>query len=91
MAQTVEQVFWLIVIAVCVIVGLGGGIFAVWNLWDSATNDRPEERKKGITVLIITVVSLVLILGVSGIMWSTLSGYLTSLPTTDPTTHLRLS
>lgn len=86
MATAIKEIYWLLVTAVAVIVGLGGGIFSAYNFWDAQTNDRPEEKKKGITTLIVTVVSLILIIAIATIMWNVLQGYVTDLPNTIPTT-----
>lgn len=50
------------------IIGGAGVLFGAWQLWDGFTNDQPESKKKGITVLIVTAVVLGLLLTAKGIM-----------------------
>ena len=81
MKEAIGQMYWIIIAAVCIIIGLAGGIFSAYNFWDSFTNDRPEEKKKGVTGIIVTVVALLLVLAIGGIMWGVMQGYINGIPT----------
>lgn len=81
MKDAVGQIYWVIVAGVCIIVGLVGGLSSGFNFWDNFTNDHPEEKKKGIHGLVVTVVALVMILAVSGIIWGVMQGFLNKIPT----------
>lgn len=80
MLEAISQIYWVVIIGIVVVIGLAGGIYAGFNFWDSFTNDRPEEKKKAVTALIVTVVALVLILAIGGIMWGLMQDYLNQLP-----------
>lgn len=66
----IKQIFDLIAWAVVAIIGAGGLFYGVFALWDGFTNDQPESKKKGITVLLVTVISVVVLIVAKTIIWN---------------------
>ena len=46
----VNLVFWLLEI----VIGGGGVLWGAYQLWESFTADQPENKKKGVQVLLVT-------------------------------------
>lgn len=67
---SLKQIFDLITWAVIAIIAGGGVIFGIYSLWDGFTNDQPESKKKGIIILLVTVVALAVLLAAKVIIWN---------------------
>ncbi len=73
-----KQIFDLIVWAVIAIIAGGGLIFGIYSLWDGFTNDQPESKKKGIIILIVTVVALAVLITAKVIIWNMITANIPS-------------
>ncbi len=73
MSGNLQTIFNMIVGAVIAIIGGGGFIFGGYSLWDGFTNDQPEAKKKGATVLIITLVICIFMFAARSVIWGLIS------------------
>lgn len=76
MEGNLHTIFNMIVGAVIAIIGGGGFIFGGYCLWDGFTNDQPEAKKKGATVLIITLVICIFMFAARETIWGLVSNAL---------------
>lgn len=56
MSGQATQLLNIIMTAVQTVIAIGGLLYGGYQLWDGFTNDQPQEKKKGITIFIVTVV-----------------------------------
>lgn len=68
--SSVEQIFNLIAWAVIAIIASAGLFYGIYALWDGFTNDQPEGKKKGFTVLLVTVIAIVVLIVAKTIIWN---------------------
>ncbi len=66
----IKQMFDLIAWAVVAIIAAGGLFYGVYSLWDGFTNDQLEARKKGLVVLLVTVIAVVVLIVAKVIIWN---------------------
>ena len=76
MAGNLESIFNMIVGAVIAFIAAGGFIFGGYTLWDGFTNDQPESKKKGATVMIITLVVCIFMFAAKSVIWGLVSSNL---------------
>ena len=78
MTQMINDLFWLIIHGIAVLIGLAGVIWGGYELFLGFTGDRPDDRRKGLFILLGMVVAIALIYGAGNIIWNgfkdTLSG-----------------
>lgn len=69
-----KALFDLLYSVIIGIIGMAGVLYGGYSIWDGFTNDQPESKKKGITIILVTVFVIIflfaaknLILGMVGI------------------------
>lgn len=69
-----KALFDLLYSVIIGIIGMAGVLYDGYSIWDGFTNDQPESKKKGITIILVTVFVIIflfaaknLILGMVGI------------------------
>ena len=69
-----KALFDLLYSVIIGIIGMAGVLYVGYSIWDGFTNDQPESKKKGITIILVTVFVIIflfaaknLILGMVGI------------------------
>lgn len=61
MDANVSQLLDLILNAITLIILIAGLLYGAYQLWNGFTDDQPQAKKHGLTILIVTVVVVVLI------------------------------
>ncbi|MGN0557605.1 MAG: hypothetical protein ACI4IV_07150 [Acutalibacteraceae bacterium] len=74
----IQPIYNLVFFVVYAIVGFAGVIFGGYALWEGFTADQPESKRKGITVLIATVVIIVFLVVAQGLFWNMISARMPS-------------
>lgn len=69
-----KALFDLLYSVIIGIIGMAGVLYGGYSIWDGFINDQPESKKKGITIILVTVFVIIflfsaksLILGMVGI------------------------
>lgn len=73
MSNSLKQLFDLVVWAVIVVVGGSGAVWGGYALWESINNDQPEAKKRGIIIVISTIVIVAFLIAVKNIVWGMIS------------------
>ena len=50
-----KALFDLLYSVIIGIIGMAGVLYGGYSIWDGFTNDQPESKKKGITIMLFTV------------------------------------
>ena len=66
----VKQIYDLLFTFVITIVAIAGALYGGYQLFDGFTNDQPAEKKRGFTVLIVTVAVIIFLIALKPIIAS---------------------
>lgn len=50
------------------IIGMAGVLYSGYSIWDGFTNDQPESKKKGITIILVTVFVIIFLFAAKGLI-----------------------
>lgn len=78
MGESLKQMFDLVIWAIVGVIAVAGFLWGAWSLWESYNADQPEAKKRGIIILISTVVVVAFLLAAKAIIWGMISDKITT-------------